>query len=96
MSNDRRHPVFADGAPWPELMLPEEAARAIRLDYVGGGKQRDMDLALQALERLVERGVLQVTRIGKERRYSVSAVLACIDRLTDPPAAVSDLLAKAG
>ncbi len=77
------HPVFPDGSPWPELMTPPEAVKALRLDVAGGGRPRSKEAQLRALARLVERAALRVTRIGKERRFSVESVLGCISTLTD-------------
>ena len=46
------HPVFPDGNPWPELMTPPEAVKALRLDVAGGGKPRSKEAQLRALARL--------------------------------------------
>jgi hypothetical protein len=68
--------VFADGSPWPEMMTPEEAARALRLDVIHNG---DMVKAVRALTRLTDdrrliRAAVYSGAGGGQRMYTIHDV----------------------
>ena len=75
-----RAEVFDDGRPWPEILTPEETARALRLDVIHKG---DMAKALRALTRLTDdRRLIRATtyagRGGGQRMYPIDEVRAFI------------------
>ena len=64
--------------PVPALLTAEEACRFLRLDL-----GRDMDAALKALRRLVDRRQLRPCQVGKYNRYSRAELLRFIHERTE-------------
>ena len=64
--------------PVPALLTAEEACRFLRLDL-----GRDMDAAMKALRRLVDRRLLRPCQVGRYNRYSRSELLRFISERTE-------------
>jgi len=69
--------VFPDGRACPPLLTAPEAAELLRLD-----EGRDETAAVKAINRLVERGLLHPTVVGRHRRYALAELLRFIDATT--------------
>ncbi len=64
--------------PAPRLLTAEEAAAYLRLD-----DGRDIEAAVKALNRLVDRRLIRPCLIGRHRRYSRLELDRIIDKVTD-------------
>ena len=64
--------------PAPRLLTAAEAAAYLRLD-----DGRDIEAAVKALNRLVDRHLIRPCLIGRHRRYSRLELDRIIDRVTD-------------
>ena len=64
--------------PVPALLTAEEACRFLRLDL-----GREMDAALKALRRLVDRRLLRPCKVGLYNRYGRSELLRFISERTE-------------
>jgi len=65
---------FPDGRPCPPLLTPEEAVMLLRIDCI------DVQHPQDTLRRYRESGLLRGTRIGLKIFFSLSELLAFIDR----------------
>ena len=64
--------------PIPEVMTAEEVCRVLRLS-----EERDMPLALKALERIVTKGLLRPCRLGRHNRFWRHEVSRFVRELTE-------------
>lgn len=64
--------------PVPEVMTAIEACRYLRLD-----EDRDTDLALKSLRRLVDKQLLHPCRLGRHNRFSRRELARLVQQLTE-------------
>ena len=64
--------------PAPRLLTAEEACRYLRLD-----DGREIEAAVKALNRLVDRHLIRPCLIGRHRRYSRLELDRIIDKVTE-------------